>query len=51
LIFKKPLILIEGTGGIVDKIIKGHLMQNIKSSYYVVDSAKKAVEKVLEFLN
>ena len=51
LIFKKPLILIEGTGGIVDKIIKGNLIQNIKSSYYVVDSAKKAVEKVLEFMN
>jgi uncharacterized protein (TIGR00725 family) len=51
LIIKKPLILIKGTGGIVDKIIKAHLLQNVKSSYYIVDSAKNAVEKVIELLS
>jgi len=51
LIIKKPLILIKGTGGIVDKIIKGHFMKNIKSSYCIVDSANNAVEKVFELLS
>jgi uncharacterized protein (TIGR00725 family) len=51
LIFKKPVILIKGTGGIVDKIINGQLLQNIKSSYCIVDCAKDAVEKVIEFIN
>ncbi len=51
MIFKKPLILIKGTGGSVDKIIEGHLMQNIESTYHVVDSAKDAVEKAFELLS
>lgn len=51
MIFKKPLILIKGTGGFVDKIIEEHLMQNIESTYYVVDSAKDAVEKAFELLS
>jgi uncharacterized protein (TIGR00725 family) len=50
LIFKKPLILIKGTGGIVDKIIKGEFIKNINSPFFIVDSAKNAVEKVFEFL-
>ena len=48
MIFKKPLILIKGTGGCVDKIIDGSLMQNIESTYYVADSAEAAVEKAFE---
>jgi len=51
MIFKKPLILIKGTGGSVDKIIEEHLMQNIESAYYVVDSAKDAVEKAFGLLS
>lgn len=51
MIFKKPLILVKGTGGSVDKIIEEHLMQNIESAYYVVDSAKDAVEKAFELLS
>lgn len=44
----KPLILIKGTGGCVDKIIDTGLMQNIESTYYIADSAKEAVEKAFE---
>jgi len=51
MIFKKPLILIKGTGGAVDKIIENQLMQNIESTYHVVDSAKDAVEKAFELLS
>jgi uncharacterized protein (TIGR00725 family) len=51
MIFKKPLILVKGTGGSVDKIIEEHLMQNIESAYYVVDSAKDAVEKAFGLLS
>ena len=50
MIFKKPLILIKGTGGAVDRVIKEHLMKDITSKYFVVDSAKDAVEKTLELL-
>ena len=48
MISDKPLILIKGTGGCVDKIIDTHLMQNIESKYYVADSAEDAVEKAFE---
>lgn len=48
IIFKKPLILIKGTGGIVDKIINGELIKEIKTVYYIVESAEKAVEKAFE---
>lgn len=48
MICERPLILIKGTGGCVDEIINGHLMQNIESHYYVVDSAEEAVEKAFE---
>ena len=51
MIFKKPLILVKGTGGSVDKIIEEHLMQNIEPAYYVVDSAKDAVEKAFGLLS
>ena len=44
----KPLILIKGTGGCVDKIIDAGLMQNIESTYYIADSAEEAVEKAFE---
>jgi len=44
----KPLILIKGTGGCVDKIIDSNLMQNIESIYYVANSAEDAVDKAFE---
>jgi uncharacterized protein (TIGR00725 family) len=48
MICEKPLILIKGTGGCVDEIINGHLMQNIESHYFVANSAEEAVEKAFE---
>lgn len=50
MIFQKPLILIEGTGGCVDEIIHEGLMQNIESTYYIVHSAEEAVEKAFTLL-
>ena len=48
MICEKPLLLIKGTGGCVDEIINGHLMQNIESHYFVANSAEEAVEKAFE---
>ena len=44
----KKVILIRGTGGVVDDIIKNNLMQDIESSYIIVNSAEEAVEKALD---
>jgi len=46
---EKPLLLIKGTGGCVDEIINGNIMQDIESHYYVVNSAEEAVEKAFQF--
>jgi uncharacterized protein (TIGR00725 family) len=51
MILNKPLILIKGTGGCVDEIIEGSLMQNIESTYRVVNSAAEAVDKAFEILS
>jgi uncharacterized protein (TIGR00725 family) len=51
MIYKKPLILIKGTGGCVDEIINGCIMQNIESEYYVVNSAEEAINKAVEILS
>jgi uncharacterized protein (TIGR00725 family) len=48
MITEKPLILIKGTGGIVDQIINANLMQDIESHYFIVNSAEEAVEKAFE---
>ena len=50
MILNKPLILIKGTGGWVDEIAKGCLMQNVESTYYIVNSAEEAVDKAFEIL-
>jgi len=47
--FEKPLILIEGTGGCVDLLVSGKIMQNIESTYCVAHSAEEAVTKALAF--
>lgn len=44
----KPLVLLKGTGGVVDEIIDGHVMQNVESHYYVANSAEEAVNKAFE---
>ena len=51
MIYNKPLILIKGTGGCVDEIINGCIMQNIESEYYVVGSAEEAIKKAVEILS
>lgn len=51
MILKKPLILIKETGGCVDDIISGKLLQNIYSQYIVVDSAETAVEKAFKIID
>ena len=48
MISSKPLVLIKGTGGCVDEIINGHLMQNVESHYFIANSAEEAVEKAFE---
>ncbi len=50
MISSKPLILIKGTGGCVDEITSKCIMNGIQSNYYIVDSAKKAVEKAFELI-
>jgi len=46
----KPLILIKGTGGCVDEIISGKVMQGIHSSFIVADSAEDAVKKAFDLI-
>jgi len=48
MIFDKPLILIKGTGGCVDEIINGNLMQHVESTYHIADSAEEAADKAFE---
>jgi hypothetical protein len=48
IIFEKPLILIRGTGGIVDDIINGKILTNEYPSYHIVHSAEEAVGKAFE---
>ena len=48
MIFEKPLVLVKNTGGCVDEIIKGNLMQGNDSLFHIVDSAEEAVEKAFE---
>jgi len=50
MISRKPLILVKGTGGIVDQIINKDIMQDIESNYYVANSAEEAVEKAFEII-
>lgn len=50
MILEKPLILIRGTGGCVEEIIKGNIMQNIESNFYVVNSAEESVKKAFQLI-
>lgn len=51
MISEKPLILIKGTGGCVDEIINGNIMQGIEYNFIVTDSAEDAVTKAFEILS
>ena len=50
LILEKPVILIKGTGGVVDQLIDGHLKYGSECCFIVVASAQEAVEKAFELL-
>ena len=50
MISEKPLILIKGTGGCVDEIIKGNIMQGVENNFLVADSADDAVKKAFEII-
>jgi uncharacterized protein (TIGR00725 family) len=45
MIFEKPVVLVQGTGGCVDELASGNLMNYSESRFYVVSSAQEAVEK------
>jgi uncharacterized protein (TIGR00725 family) len=47
----KPLVLIKGTGGCVDEIIEGRIMQHVESTYHVAHSADEAIDIVLSLLD
>jgi len=51
MVFEKPLILIKGTGGCVDDLVNGQIMQDIESTYHIVNSAEAAVEKAFEIMD
>jgi len=51
MIYSKPLILIKGTGGCVDEIINGCIMQNIQSEYFIANSAEEAINKAIEIMS
>ncbi len=46
----KPLILVKGTGGCVDEIVNGNIMQGVPSKFIVAESAEEAVEKAFELI-
>ncbi|KAA0008111.1 MAG: TIGR00725 family protein [Thermoplasmata archaeon] len=46
----KPLILIKGTGGAVDEIINHKILEEVESTYHVVETAEKAVKTALELI-
>jgi len=50
MITNRPLILIKGTGGCVDEIINGNIMNCVESSFYVADSAESAVNKAFKLI-
>jgi uncharacterized protein (TIGR00725 family) len=44
MIFGTPLVLVSGTGGCVEELIQGRLMQNTESKFHIAGSAEEAVE-------
>ena len=45
MITEKKLILMMGTGGCVDEIINGNIMQNIESSYFIANTVEEAIKE------
>ena len=50
MISEKPLILVKGTGGCVDEIIAGNIMQDVESKFIIAESAEDAVEKAFDLI-
>ena len=50
MISEKPIILIRGTGGCVDRIVESDLLQDIESHFYVANNAKEAIEKAFNLI-
>jgi hypothetical protein len=48
MIFQKPVVLVDGTGGCVDELVQGRLMAQSEALFHVVRSAEEAVEKAFE---
>ena len=46
----KPVVLVKGSGGFVDMLIKSPILKEIGELYAVVDSAERAVTQVLSFI-
>jgi len=50
MISRKPLILVKGSGGIVDQIINKEIMQGVESNYIVASSPEEAIDKAFEII-
>jgi hypothetical protein len=48
MIFQKPVVLVQGTGGCVDELVQGNLMSKSELSWTVAHSAEDAVEKAFQ---
>jgi len=49
-IFGKPVVLVVGTGGVVDELAAGFLMKNSREFLYVASSADEAVQKAFSLV-
>ncbi|HVQ00389.1 MAG TPA: TIGR00725 family protein [Candidatus Thermoplasmatota archaeon] len=45
MIFQRPVVLVEGTGGCVDELVRGNLMKESEMRWIVAHSSEDAVEK------
>jgi uncharacterized protein (TIGR00725 family) len=48
MIFQKPVVLVQGTGGCVDELVKGNLMRESEMRWIVARSSEDAVEKAFQ---
>jgi uncharacterized protein (TIGR00725 family) len=48
MIFQKPVVLVQGTGGCVDELVQGNLMRESEMHWLVAHSAEDAVEKAFQ---
>ena len=49
-IFGKPVVLVVGTGGVVDELAAGFLMKNSREFLHVASSADEAVQKAFSLV-